>query len=336
MSTIIPFISLFSGAGGLDLGFEQEGFRPVIAYDKNPAAVETYNYNRGNQIARKADLSQLTGDDIIPEIAELESTDRPRGVVGGPPCQYFSNGNKTLRQEGDPRRTLPIKYANILKQLNEAYKLDFFIFENVKGLTGPAHRDDFEQLVILFEKAGFHVFKDVLDAYEFGVPQYRKRVFLIGWNKDLYPTGMYQFPARNACGLTVKDAIDGLDEPQFYSRNLNPDEFPEHPNHWTMRPRSQKFKNPPPPNLKRSTRSFRRLSWNEPSPTVAYGHNEIHVHPEGHRRLSMYEAMRLQGFSHEYRLFGTLTNQVTLISDAVPPPLARGLARSIRQFICQT
>ncbi|MCZ6680770.1 MAG: DNA cytosine methyltransferase [Candidatus Poribacteria bacterium] len=332
----IPIISLFSGAGGLDLGFEQNGFQPIVAYDKKPAAVETYNHNRSDEIAREADLSWLTGDNIIREIAELELTNQPCGVVGGPPCQYFSNGNTTPRQKDDPRRALPSNYANILKRLNEAYELDFFIFENVKGLTGPAHRDDFEQLVTRFEKAGFRVFKDVLDAYEFGVPQYRKRVFLIGWNEDLYPTGTYQFPVGNVCGLTVQDAIGELDEPQFYSRNLNPDEFPEHPNHWTMRPVSEKFRNPPPRNLKPSTRSFRRLSWNKPSYTVAYGHNEIHVHPKGHRRLSIYEAMRIQGFppgKAGYRLIGSLSEQVTLVSDAVPPPLSAALARSILAFM---
>lgn len=329
-------ISLFSGAGGLDLGFEQVGFQPVIAYDMDPAAVKTYNYNRKGEIARAADLSSFTGDDIIREITQLELYTPPRGVIGGPPCQYFSNGNKAPRQDDDPRRTLPTDYAKILQRLNREYKLDFFMLENVYGLAKPAHRNDFQRIIEMFERAGFRVFHDILDAYDYGVPQSRKRLFLVGWNRVLYPEARYEFPPGNPCGLAVQDRIGGLAEPQFWARNLNPDEFPEHPNHWTMNPISDKFRNPPPPDLRRYTRSFRRLFWGEPSYTVAYGHNEIHVHPEGHRRLSIYEAMLLQGFPHGrdgYRLIGNLTEQVTLVSDAVPPPLAVALARSILQFI---
>lgn len=333
---MMNIISLFSGAGGLDLGFEQEGFQPVIAYDIEPAAVKTYNYNREGEIAYVADLSSLTGDDIIREIARLELDESPRGVVGGPPCQYFSSGNKSPRQDDDPKRTLPINYANILRWLNEEYELDFFIFENVSGLAKPAHKDDFQRIIDMFDGAGFQVFHKILDAYDYGVPQFRKHVFLVGWSRVLYPEARYEFPPGNPCGLKVEDRIKELEEPQFWARDLDPDEFPEHPNHWTMNPISDKFKNPPPPNLSRYTRSFRRLFWGEPSYAVAYGHNEIHVHPEGHRRLSIYEAMLLQGFPPErdgYRLLGNLTQQITLISDAVPPPLASTLAQSIRQFM---
>jgi len=332
----LNIISLFSGAGGLDLGFEQADFCPVIAYDVEPAAVQTYNYNRKGEIAREADLSSLSGDDIVREINLLKLEEPPRGVVGGPPCQYFSNGNKSPRQRDDPRRTLPINYASILQRLNEEYKLDFFIMENVSGLAQPAHRDDFQRIIEMFEGAGFHVFHKILDAYDYGVPQFRKRVFLVGWNRVLYPRALYDFPPGNPCGLTVEDRIGGLEEPCFWARGLNPDEFPEHPNHWTMNSISEKFRNPPPPDLRRTTRSFRRLAWGGPSYAVAYGHNEIHVHPNGYRRLSIYEAMLLQGFPYGrggYRLIGNLTEQVTLVSDATPPPLACALAQSVLQFI---
>jgi len=127
-----------------------------------------------------------------------------------------------------------------------------------------------------------------------------------------------------------------LPEPQYFERNINPSDLNEHPNHWTMQPRSKKFENSLPPNMKHSTRSFRRLVWEEPSYTVAYGHNEIHIHPNGQRRLSIYEAMLLQGFPkgyEGYQLCGNFSEQVTLVSDAVPPPLAANLARSVREFM---
>lgn len=329
-------ISLFSGAGGLDLGFEQIGFRPIIAYDIEPAAVTTYNYNRGSSIARQADLSQLTSDDIMAEISRLKLDESPCGVVGGPPCQYFSNGNKAPRDEADPRRILPIKYAQILERLNEEYRLDFFAFENVPGITYQNHQSDFDRITRMFEDAGFKVFHHILDAYGFGVAQFRRRVFLVGWNRVLYPEPRYEFPSEHPCGLAAQDVIGGLEEPQFWARDLNPDEFPEHPNHWTMNPNSSKFTSPPPPDLRKTPRSFRRLSWDAPSYTVAYGHNEIHIHPDGHRRLSIYEAMLLQGFPYSrdgYRLIGNLSQQVKLISDAVPPPLAAALANSIYRFM---
>lgn len=329
-------ISLFSGAGGLDLGFEQAGFRPIIAYDKKSAAVKTYNFNRQGEIAREADLSLLKGEDIIQAISSLKLGERPRGVVGGPPCQYFSNGNSSPRQKDDPRRILPAKYARILQKLNKEYQLDFFVMENVYGLASSRHQEDFKHIIRLFESAGFHVFNHVLNAYNFGVAQIRRRVFLVGWNKILYPDAEYKFPEGSLGALKVKDIIGDLGEPQFWARGLDPNEFPEHPNHWTMRPVSDKFKNRRQGKIQRFSRSFRRLQWDKPSDTIAYGHNEINVHPNGHRRLSIYEAMLLQGFPpgrDGYRLIGTLSDQVTLISDAVPPPLAFALAQSILQFI---
>jgi DNA (cytosine-5)-methyltransferase 1 len=328
------FISLFSGAGGLDLGFEQVGFRPIVAYDNSQSAVKTYNHNRPKTIAKCRDLSQITADTVIMDVRKQNGFQSIYGIVGGPPCQYFSIGNRSKRIDDDPRRMLPLAYAHILGKLTKEFDLDFFIFENVYGLAKPAHKEDFQVILSLLEKANFHVFHDILDAYNFGIPQNRKRVFIIGWNKTKYPDANFEFPRGTPSGLTIRDAIWGLEEPQYFEKNLDPRDFPEHPNHWTMQPRSKKFSEPPPPDLKNGTRSFKRLSWNSPSYTVAYGHNEIHVHPEGHRRLSIYEAMLLQGFPrNNYELIGNFSEQVTLVSDAVPPPLAAALAKSIVNFM---
>ena len=79
--------------------------------------------------------------------------------------------------------------------------------------------------------------------------------------------------------------------------------------------------------------SFKVLDWDSPSYTVAYGHNEIHIHPGCHRRLSIYEAMLLQGFPHDYKLRGTFTQQVQMVSDAVPPPLGEGIARAVAYYL---
>ena len=301
-------------------------------YDNKEAAIKTYNYNRRDQIARQVDLSNFSGKKIISDLNDRNSFDHIYGVVGGPPCQYFSMGNRS-RKEEDPRRILPITYAEILRELNDEYSIDFFIFENVFGLAKPAHKVDFKIILSFLENATFNVFHTILDAYNFGVPQFRKRVFIVGWNKYRYSDAKYEFPEGFPSGLSVEDAIRSLEEPQYFKRNLDPESFPEHPNHWTMNPKSPKFNNLPLPSESNGSRSFRRLSWEKPSYTVAYGHNEIHVHPDGHRRLSIYEAMLLQGFPKHYELKGHLSEQVTLVSDAVPPPLASELAISIRKFI---
>jgi DNA (cytosine-5)-methyltransferase 1 len=334
----LKILSLFSGAGGLDLGFEEQGFIPILAYDIKPTAVRTYNFNRPHrQVAKVANLGDPSiAEMIINDIDALGSTNHPIGIVGGPPCQYFSIGNKAPRKEGDIRRTLPQRYAEILHELNQRYQIDFFILENVDGLAQPKHEADFKIILEMFENAGFYTTQQVLNAYNFGVPQNRKRVFIIGWNKVLYPKGVYKFPDGKPSGLTVKSTISGFEAPVFCKKGLDPTKFPVHPNHWTMVPRSNKFNTPAPENLKKSVRSFRRLNWDRPSFTVAYGHNEIHVHPNNERRLSIYEAMLLQGFPSGvggYQLLGGLSEQVSLVSDAVPPPLASALAKSIKEFI---
>ena len=326
-------ISLFSGAGGLDLGFEQNGFEPLVAYDINAAAVCTYNHNRVKKVAVQADLSTLTGENIIDQIVSLDVHEKIVGVIGGPPCQYFSNGNKSVRDPNDVRRILPIKYANILKDLNIAFDLDFFVFENVVGLIKPKFNHEFEKIIEMFDDAGFHIEYKVLNAYNFDVAQNRERVIIVGWNKKRYQPNNYVLPNGNPSGLTIRNKIFGLLEPQFYAPNLNPDEFPVHPNHWTMVPKSKKFFGSSNWAPRTGARSFRRLKWDEPSYTVAYGHNEIHVHPDGRRRLSIYEASRLQGFPKSYVLKGNFSEQVVLVSDAVPPPLANEIARSVKDHI---
>ena len=97
-----------------------------------------------------------------------------------------------------------------------------------------------------------------------------------------------------------------------------------------MRPRSSRFSNGTLKQGEIRGRPFRVLDWDEPSWTVAYGHREVHIHPNGKRRLSVYEAMLLQGFPPEYVLSGTLSDQIRMVSDAVAPPVAKALAQAIR------
>lgn len=328
----IPVVSLFSGCGGLDLGFAQQDFASVLALDVNPSAVKTYNANHGEGIAQVADLSKVDGKDIIALLEERKAA-VPKGIIGGSPCQTFSEANRYAKDD-DVRHTLPEKYASILKTLNEQYDLDFFVFENVEGITFKEHRKNFSRFKELFEDAGFVLFEGLLDAQHFGVPQRRPRVFVVGFNKRRYREWMFEFPVGDATTIsTVAGAIRGLPEPVFFQRGLTPEGIPHHPNHWTMRPKSKKFADGFLQEGQIKGRSFRVLSWDAPSWTVAYGNREVHVHPTGERRLSVYEAMLLQGFPKRYQLCGNLSSQIEQVSDAVPPPLADALAHSIRLFL---
>jgi DNA (cytosine-5)-methyltransferase 1 len=328
-------LSLFCGCGGFDLGFTEAGFEVALALDIDLAAVASYNHNHGNEIAKQSDLAVTTGHEII-EILRKRSPDlKLRGVVGGPPCQSFSNGNVHPR-ENDVRHSLPKKYAAILKDLNRYYDLDFFVFENVQGISYKRHRAVFSEFKSLFEDAGFRLTEGLLDALHFGVPQRRPRVFVVGVNKTKYPDFHFPFPTGNLHeAATVRSAIGKLPPPAFFSRKLDPDCIPHHPNHWTMKPKSKKFKNGFLKKGHTRGRSFRVLSWNNPSWAVAYGNREIHIHPNGKRRLSVYEAMMLQGFPKTYQLMGNLSEQVRQVSNAVPWQVGEALARKLLLFLTE-
>lgn len=325
-SYLIPIVSIFCGPGGMDLGFREENFLPVVAVDINQAAVDTYNHNDPRGIARQGNLAKLNDAEIVALVREASPDVPPRGVIGGPPCQSVSVSN-VHNKRNDPRKRLLLRYAKIVKALNEAFTLDFFVFENVVGLKSEKHKRYFRKVTKTLEDAGFKLFECQLNAKHFGVAQDRARIIIVGINTRLYPNINFEFPAGAQELQTVADAIGGLPEPAYFKRDIRPEEIPHHPNHWTMNPRSPKFTNG---ETTTSGRSFRRLEWGRPSWTVAYGNREMHVHPSGTRRVSIYEAMQLQGFPEDYTLLGNLSEQVTQVSNAVPPPLARAVAAAIR------
>ena len=336
----IPIVSLFCGSGGLDLGFVQEGFAPLVAFDHNASALRTYRKNhcpREPGRAIDADLSDPRPNLVSNALDEINELRTPRGVIGGPPCQAFSASN-VYKTVDDPRAKLPESYSAILSSLNREHKIDFFVFENVIGLKHKQHEQLFGYFKELFMRAGFNIFEGQLDAQDFGVPQERKRVFVVGLNADKYNDVSFRFPQTTTprTRRTVRDAIAHLPEPVFFERGLQPSEIPLHANHWAMKPKSAKFGNGFLKEGNVKGRPFRVLSWDQPSWTVAYGHREVHIHPTGKRRLSVYEAMLLQGFPPTYVLEGTLSDQIRQVSDAVAPPVARALARAIKNTIDNT
>src|ERR1700679_1839857 len=167
-NTIIQpeLLSLFCGSGGLDFGFSQVGFKTVLALDKCPEAVQTFNFNSDDEVAQEADLASLKPDDFL---SLIPVSAKPIGLIGGPPCQGFSRGN-VCADPSDPRNRLPYRYADLLAAANSKYKLEFFVFENVVGLAGAKHASRFKRILKRLEAAGFNVFWSELNASDFSVP----------------------------------------------------------------------------------------------------------------------------------------------------------------------
>lgn len=329
-------VSLFSGAGGLDLGFHDQGYEIAFAVDRMPAAIMTHRRNFPGTTAVAADITDrdpLTGKlAVLDKIAKALREGEPIGVIGGPPCQGFSRANPKS-QADDPRNQMPLFYLEIVEELQRRYDVQFVLFENVMGIRDAKHSATFRGILSRFKE--LHLISAVTahSALDYGVPQTRNRVIISGFKSA---AAARKFEPEHVAGkdLTVRGAIGDLPAPRFFERGLAAVDIPVHPNHWTMRPISKRFTigvaGPFP------TRSFRRLSWEKPSPTVAYGHREIHVHPDGRRRLSIYEAMLLQGFPSTFVLEGTFSQQVEQVSNAVPPPFARSLAAAVNAALGAT
>jgi DNA (cytosine-5)-methyltransferase 1 len=320
-------LSLFSGCGGLDLGFESAGFEAALAFDLRSPAVDSYNHNRDRRTAHVADVTKLRLRDLDEKYG---SRFDPVGVIGGPPCQSFSRGNSN-RSDNDPRSKLIRKFFSLALRLHKSRSgLDFIVMENVlevaKAKNGKLLKDEIARL----ELNGFSVFIEETNALKFGVAQKRRRLILIALNKS-----RRQFDwngLEEVTGSTkVRDVIGALAEPVWFSDFKEGMRPVDHLNHICMTPKSKKFQDGSLLVARSSGRCFKVLDWDKPSYTVSYGHREVHIHPSGHRRLSVYEAMLLQGFPHCFELVGTLSDQISQVSEAVPPPLAEAVAKAVKK-----
>ena len=237
-----PVLSLFSGAGGLDLGFKHGGFRPGLAVDIDPAAVETYRWNQPGTHVAPLDIAGSNADAFVDLWTSINGEEGPVGIIGGPPCQAFSVSNVHQKRR-DPRRKLLVNYTKVIEAFTSRLGLDFFVFENVPGLTQKRHRRRYLEFKRLCRKAGYSVREKVVNAGRFGIPQNRKRIIVIGINRERFPGLVLDPPEGDKQPTTARVAIQGLPEPAFCRRDLDAAEVPHHPNHVSMVPRSRKFTN---------------------------------------------------------------------------------------------
>ena len=186
-------ISLFWGAGGLDLGFEKAGFKVVAANEYDKTIWETYEKNHNTNLIK---------EDIC-TIPSLKFPDCD-GIIGGPPCQSWSEAG-SLKGIDDPRGQLFYQYIRILKDKQPK----FFLAENVKGMMAKRHNSAVENIISQFEEAGYNVFIHLLNSSDYGVPQDRKRVFYVGFRKDLN-IDFTNPPKPYSYKMTFKDAIYDL------------------------------------------------------------------------------------------------------------------------------
>ena len=219
-------VDLFAGAGGMSLGFEQAGFDVAAAIEIDPIHASIHHFNFPNCSVIPQSFRELSGDSIR-KIAGIEG--KVHVVFGGAPCQGFSMIGKRLLD--DPRNSLVRDFVRIVSELDA----QFFVFENVKGLTVGGHRGFLEDLIETFENHGYSVRLpwSVLNAVAYGVPQDRKRLFLLGAKKGLkrplYPAPITTCAGGDLemalpCGPSCKDALDDLPDADRFQTLLSNDE----------------------------------------------------------------------------------------------------------------
>lgn len=208
--TKLKAISLFSGAGGCSLGFKNAGFDVLYASDLDKEAVKSYRHNFSNTFVEEADIQKIDGNDIISRFnlnpGEIDF------LIGGPPCQGFSTAG--TRFWDDPRNSLLKEYVRVLGQIRPKW----FLMENVEGLLTSKNGEYVFEAVKAFVELGYKVRVDKIYAHEFGVPQRRKRVFIIGnrlgINFDLpKPTTKVRGQIFNHSEIGLKDAFINLPQP---------------------------------------------------------------------------------------------------------------------------
>lgn len=310
MQTKLRIVSLFTGAGGLDLGFEEHGFEPVICVDNDSEACKTLAKNRPRWPVFEGDIRHFR-----PPHARVD------GVIGGPPCQGFSTAGKG--NPDDPRNFLWREYFRVVKQTRPR----FVLLENVAGMALTKNRHHLEELLTSLEDLGFHMNWGVLDAADFGVPQHRRRLILIG--ARAMPI---ELPKRTVANhRTVKQAIGDL-----ISRRAAPNHSPNHHAPHVAKRWAALAEGETDPLYHRA-----KLFADRPSATIraggGYGPKGDHLagfHPPIHyslpRQLTVREAARLQGFPDSWLFEGSKTAQGRQVGNAVPPPLASAIAAQIR------
>jgi DNA (cytosine-5)-methyltransferase 1 len=361
--------SFFSGSGFLDLGFETTGYNIAYINEISPPFMSAYRYSReklnlpqpeyGYHEGEAADVSKLIAGTPAQRLNELVKDSRKSnniiGFIGGPPCPDFSVGGKNKGHLGDNGK-LSSAYIELICQNLP----DFFLFENVKGLWRTTkHRLFFEELKIKLQQAGYILTERLINAIEYGVPQDRERIILIGFKdnflKDIkikdefiFPWGKYiLYPQNkvftypwNKCEPFQEDSIipcpENIPEQLTVEYWFRKNHVLNHPNaKHHFQPRAGKIKFATIDEGDDSKKSFKRLHRWRYSPTACYGNNEVHLHPYKIRRISVAEALAIQSLPEDFSFPEnmSLTNMFKTVGNGVPYLAAKALAQTILDFL---
>lgn len=362
--------SFFSGAGFLDLGFELSGHYDIVYVNEfHKAFNDVYRYSRekmnlpepkyGHHVEDITTLLEPDKMAVLRHQIEESKKKRLTGIIGGPPCPDFSVAGKNRGKDGENGK-LSGTYTEIICRTHP----DFFLFENVKGLYRTArHREFFEQLKNQFRYNGYSLTEKLINTLEYGVPQERERIILIGVHESLindsnipaedgelldFPWDKYRkydmeqirscnwpttSPYRENVPIPIPEGvIEELTVQYWWQKN----DVMNHPNAGMyFQPRAGLYRFETKDEGDNQKKSYKRLHRWRYSPTVAYGNNEVHIHPYQPRRISVAEALALQSLPKEYELPTdmTLTDAFKTIGNGVPFVAANCIAKSIYDYI---
>lgn len=330
-------IDLFSGAGGFLLGFEKENYEIVLSTDFDKNCEEVHRLNRPNIPFIRNDIRELTNE----HIDELLKGQEIDVLIGGPPCQGFSTiGNRISSDEErrtkyDARNDLFKEYVRILKHV----KPKAFVMENVKGLMTRDGGTIFEEIKKTFTETGYDFHYTVLNAADYGIPQFRERVFFYGTRINIPLVPPIATHGENKLPYTiVLDAIGDLAEKSTEEANNHvPLKHGEiNIRRYQLIPEGGRLpedKLPPELYRKNFGNTFKRLDRNKPSLTMVPGHNAFPIHPWLNRSLTVREAARIQTFPDNYIFCGPRDKQCMQVGNAVPVELASAWAKQIREVL---
>ncbi|WP_228851263.1 DNA cytosine methyltransferase [Aegicerativicinus sediminis] len=368
----IGLFSFFAGAGFLDLGFEAfKEYETIFVNEYHQPFMDIYKYSRKEMKIREPqfgysneDICAFLKNDKSKELTNLINLARKKfkfiGFIGGPPCPDFSVGGKNKGIKGENGK-LSETYIDLII----SNQPDFFLFENVKGLyRTKKHKAFFNEIKSRLINHGYIITEKLVNALEYGAPQDRERIILIGFKKDIllksrlktYDSNTLNFLDWNSNATYQVQDIFSKEWPKQETFKENSEKPP--PNgiyinltvqHWFERnkvenhPNSKHYFTPRAglPRFKSICegddlkKSFKRLHRWRYSPTAAYGNNEVHLHPYKARRISAAEALAIQSLPKDFIIPShiSLTNMFKTIGNGVPYLMAKGLAETILQFI---
>lgn len=320
-------VSLFSGAGGLDLGFKQAGFTTVWANEFDKDVWDTFRLNFPDTTLDTRSITDIPSDEI-PDCA---------GLIGGPPCQSWSAAGAKRGIE-DARGQLFREYIRVLRDKQPL----FFVAENVKGMLSKKNRPVFDGFIHEFENCGYVVSWKLINAFDYGVAQDRWRVIIVGVRADAGVEFVFPKPVDERARVVLADALEGLPEAvAALEKNKHNDGVLMNAHEYFTGGFSSMF-------MSRN----RVRSWDEPSFTIQAGGRHAPLHPQApkmmkvdkdrfefvagsegeYRRLSVRECARIQSFPDDFNfVYQDVGNGYKMSGNAVPVELSRRIAISIVQ-----